>query len=665
VDSFSNKQSKWPSFSQWRQLYLVLNSKEKFILPGLLLIFLFSLFSFVSGVYFYNSRVIPAAGGNIIEGIVGSPRFLNPLYADTNDADRDLIQLIYSGTLKYNDEGELIPDLAAEMPEVTEGGKVVTVSLKENVVWHDGAPFKADDIVFTIAAIKDPASRSPIRANWIGVDIEKVSDYKVRFHLLEPYAPFLERLTLKILPVHLWGEVPPENFALTPLNLQPIGTGPYSLHKISQNRTGFVREVQLKVYDNYHNQNPFIESFTFRFFEDEQTLITEANRGSVQTFSLHTVDNIQRMKNPTFTPYSFTLPRYFALFFNLDATKDQQELKAPAIREALSFALNREQLLHDVFGETAKPVDSPFLPDVFIFPKPEILHEFNPEKALALFEQEGYIKEQDTIGKAQLTGDALTRDLQRNDSGENVRKLQQCLAQDPDVYPEGTVNGNFGSLTFKAVVRFQEKYAEEVLAPLGLSKGTGKAGELTRTKLNALCFAGSGETIPFTLTITTADQSPLQEVAEEIEKQWEVFGLQVEIKTFSASSLERDIIKPRAYQALLFGEVLGKTADPFPFWHSSQVETPGLNLSKYENKALDALLESARKEFDEPARKDLFEEMQSLLLEDTPALFLYDIDHRYFVNQEIQGITTPVLADPSQRFSGVTNWFIKTKKARQ
>jgi peptide/nickel transport system substrate-binding protein len=246
VDLFQRKQSNWPSVAQWRQLHRVLTPKEKIALPILAGIFVFSFFSFVQGVYFYNATSIPAHGGSITEGIAGSPRFLNPLYADTNDADRDLLQLIYSGILRYNSQGELTADLASEMPQITEGGKVITVSLQENVQWHDGAPFSADDIIFTVNALKDPAAKSPIRANWIGVDIEKVSDYKVRFHLLEPYAPFLERLTLKILPAHLWSEISPENFPLTPLNLQPVGTGPYAIENISQNRTGFVREVLLQ-----------------------------------------------------------------------------------------------------------------------------------------------------------------------------------------------------------------------------------------------------------------------------------------------------------------------------------------------------------------------------------------------------------------------------------
>jgi len=596
---------------------------------------------------------------------VGSPRFINPLYADTSDADRDISQLVYSGILSYNSQGELVADLAADMPEITEGGKVVTVSLREDAQWHDGTAFLADDILFTVKAIQDPATRSPIRANWIGVDVEKVSDYKVRFHLLEPYAPFLERLTLKILPVHVWGEISPENFPLTPLNLQPIGTGPYTLKNISQNRSGFVREIQLEAYDRYYQEGPFIESVTLRFFENEEALITEANRGSIHSFSLSKIENIERMKNPTFASYAFDLPRYFALFFNLAAPPDQAAFEPRAMRQALSLALNRDQLLNNVFKDKAQPVDSPFLPDTFGFTKPQIVQEHNSEQALLLLSEQGYIKQNGKIGKAQLSTEALQQDLIAGDSGPEVTKLQQCLAQDPEVYPEGTQNGNFGQLTKQAVIAFQEKYAQEVLAPLGLSTGTGKAGELTRNKLNALCFANSEQTTPLELTIATVDQSPLIQVARELKKQWEEFGLQVHVQALEGNTLERDVLKPRTYQTLLFGEVLGTIPDPFPFWHSTQTQTPGLNLSSYENKALDSLLESARKESDEQTRNGILEQMQDILLQDAPALFLYDIHHYYFVTKDVQGIQASLIADPSQRFAHIEQWYMQTKRQRQ
>ncbi|GAI49577.1 unnamed protein product, partial [marine sediment metagenome] len=127
--------------------------------------------------------------------------------------------------------------------------------------------------------------------------------------------------------------------------------------------------------------------------------------------------------------------------------------------------------------------------------------------------------------------------------------------------------------------------------------------------------------------------------------------------------LKREIIKPRNYESLLFGEVLGVIPDPFPFWSSLQKKDPGLNLAMYENKKCDKLLKEVRQSLDEDVRKEKLEEFQELLIEDTPAVFLYNPDYLYLVSKEIKGINVKIITDPSKRFIGIENWYIKTKRA--
>ena len=496
------------------------------------------------------------------------------------------------------------------------------------------------------------------------MDVERVSDFKLRFHLLDPYAPFLERLTLKILPVHIWKTVSPENFPLSSYNLQPIGTGPYEVQSIDQERSsGSIKEIRLARNTEYHNDSPFLESITFRFFEDEETLLREVTRGTIQTFSLSSVESIAKMNNPAFSSYLFSFPRYFALFLNQDAPLDQNALEDKEVRQALRLLLDKDQLIQDVFGGRARVVHSPFLPDIYGFEQPEQIQQKDEQTALALLKEQGFIEQNGKIVKPVQSLDALQVDLVKGDSGDQVRKLQQCLTQDSEVYPEGTVNGTFGPLTQKAVIRFQEKYAKEVLAPIGLTSGTGKAGPLTREKLNELCFTAKDEFTPLQITITTGEQPSLEAVAQALKKQWETSGIAVEIRTFSPSALERDVIKPRDYQTLLFGEILGTIPDPFPFWHSSQVEDPGLNLASYENKQIDKLLEDARKELDGQERARLLGEAQDIILEDVPAIFLYDLDFVYFASKDVQGIEGGTIANPSQRFSRSALWYTDTKRS--
>ena len=633
---------RFPSFSQLKKLPGVLSRREKLFALFVFSVFLVSFGTLVQGLYLANTREVAAHGGVLQEHIIGSPRFLNPVYADVNDADRDLVQFLFSGLLEYNEEGVLVPDLARDY-EIREGGKVFEFNLKENVRWHDGYPFQADDVVFTIKTIQDPKYKSPIRANWVGVEVEKINPQKVRISLSQPYAAFPDRLTLKILPSHIWENINPENFALSFYNLQPIGTGPYKLEKVSQDKSGRVNTIRLERYRTYHGEDPFMSSVLFTFSDKKESSISTQ-------FSKRTII------------YQFPLPRYFALFFNLDAPKEQAIVKEKNIREALAYAIDKNLLNEQVFKGSATVVDSPVRADLFGFQTPEQSRGKDTEKALSLFAKEGYVQKDGKLIQQQNPIGEFRTDLAKGSQGTEVRKLQECLARDREVYPEGSITGTFGALTQKAVIRFQEKYEAEILTPSGLTKGTGTVKAATRAKLNELCGVQLKEDLPLTITITTLDQSPLTDVAKFLQSQWKDLGIETVIQTYPQVGLERDVIKPRNYQALLFGEIVGKIPDPFPFWHSSQKKDPGLNLSSYESKEADKLLGSMRKELNEEARAKVYENLQALLLKDIPALFLYDTPYTYEAAQEVQGIKEHIVGDPSQRFAGMKSWYIKTKR---
>ena len=627
------------------------------LLGILLVLFVVSFITLTRSVYVEQTEIVPKRGGEMVEGIVGSPRFINPLYGSTQDVDRDLVQLIFSGIMKYDEDGEVVNDLAKNVT-VENGGKTIIVNLKENVFWHDEKPFTSDDIVFTIQALKDSAYKSPVRANWVGVEVLKVSELRVRFELREPYAPFIERLTLPILPAHIWENISPEKAALSLYNLQPIGTGPYKIASSKRSSEGNITELRLRPNLNYYEQIPYIQSIVLRFYETEEKLIEAAQKGQVHNLTLSSTTLLARIR--TGIVHELALPRYFALFFNVEADIVEKQ----SIRDALALSLDKERIVKEVFGEYGIIVNSP-LPS-HAFNTAEIPTESQDiTKATALIEDNGYTKEEGVFVKTfQETSGSITSNLQRGSQGAQVRSLQECLAKDPEVYPLGTVNGVFGPSTQAAVISFQEKYAEDVLQPTGLTKGTGTVGPSTRAKLDELCFNQPSEQISLAIELVTLNQTIMLEIAEKIKEQWSSFGVDVKITSFSVSELERDIIKPRNYQILLFGEILSIIPDPFPFWHSSQVKDPGLNLSVYDNKQADRLLEQIRREMDEEERIGLYNELQAIVLKDTPAIFLYDEPFLYITNSNIHGTLKDdsVIADPSKRFSNIANWYIKTKR---
>lgn len=653
----------WPSLAQWRKLPTVLNRKER---RALFLFVILAIASFIflsSKFYLKNTEVKPAKGGTYVEGMVGQPRFINPVYAPLNDVDRDLTEILFSGLMKYNSEGKIIKDLADDV-EIRDGGKTYEFTIKDNVFWSDGEKLTVDDIIFTIETIQNPDYKSPLRAEWLGIGIERVSDYKIRFKLSKSSFVFLESTTLKIMPKHIWQDIPADNFPLDTFhNLEPVGAGPYKFKSLRKDKFGFIESITLVRNSKYPDEEPFISKIEFKFYRTEEDLIKAAKKGEVHGFSLANSGDYESSLAKDFTLYNLTLPRYFSIFLN---PKESEILAQPEVRKALNLGTNKQEIIDEVLSGFGKIIHSPLMPEVYGYSPPSLIYEFDPEQANQILDEAGF---QDTDGDGfreknieKKPAFQFSLVMNTGSKGGEVQELQKCLAKDPEVYPEGEVSGYYGNLTKQAVIRFQEKYAADILTPLGLSSGTGKVAGSTIKKLNEICFPTTNQTLPLQVTLITVDQDQLIGVAKLIKKQWEALGVKLEIKTADINTLEKDYIKTREYESLLFGEVLGAIPDPFPFWHSSQKSDPGLNLAIYENKEVDGYLEEGRETSDLEVQRESYELFQDALIEDAPAIFLYSPDYIYLVEDRIKGIEARIITDPSKRFSEIDNWYIDTKR---
>ena len=336
IKSFFSKISikKWPSKPQWRQFFKILNKKEKVIFSSLLFLFFSSFLILAINFYFKNTEIKPAEGGIYIEGVVGFPRWINPLYAPSNDVDRDLTELIFSGLLKYDLNGKIVLDLARDY-KILENGKIYEFYLKENLFWSDGKPFTADDVIFTIKSIQDPNAKSPLRGSWVGVTVEKISDLEIRFELKNESSVFLENCTLKIIPKHIWENISPQNFPLALYNnLKPVGSGLYQLKNLFQDKEGKINSLTLVRNPYYFGKFPYLNEISFRFFEKEEELIKNYRQGEIKGFTLTSLTNFTDSANL----YSLILPRYFAIFFNSGNSKVLSEKE---VREALNYEIGR------------------------------------------------------------------------------------------------------------------------------------------------------------------------------------------------------------------------------------------------------------------------------------------------------------------------------------
>ena len=500
---------------------------------------------------------VPARGGTLTEGIVGSPRFVNPLLA-LSDADRDLTALTYAGLMGLDGEGNLVPVLA-ERYRVSEDGQEYTFSLREDAKFSDGTPVTADDVVFTVEKAQDPALRSPELANWANIRAEALDARTVVFTLPKPYAPFLVDTTLGILPADRWRNVPVDEFSFSPLMIDPIGAGPFEITRVIRDKDGAVTGYELRASDTYVLGRPYLDRITVKFYDDAAKLADAHAQGKVE--SAHSIPATGALR----APYS----RIFGAFFNSDENPVFARLE---VRQALSLAVDRNQIVSEILGGYATPLMGPVPPGSGVEPFP--LPEGDPlQLATEVLEDEGWSRDEET-GTWVNDGDDL------------------ALPQ---------------------------------------------------------------------VTLKTSNVPELKAIAASIEADWERLGIPTEVELYEPGDLAANVIRPRAYEVLLFGMVIGRDRDLFAFWDSGERSDPGLNIASYANRAVDLLLESIREEQDpEVAREDLTE-LAGIIASDYPAAFTHAPDFLYAVPNSVHGVRLPQIASPSDRFATVATWYRNTE----
>ncbi|MBI2100695.1 MAG: hypothetical protein HYT47_01605 [Candidatus Vogelbacteria bacterium] len=546
--------------------------REKLLLVACLAVFLISIAGLIWQVNATALIELPATGGELKEGIIGAPRFINPLLASSN-ADRDLAALVYSGLVRPGPEGELLPDLA-ERYTVSTDGKQYTFFLKPNLVWHDGEPVTAADVIFTVNLTKDPSLKSPRRAAWEGVEVERRNEREIVFTLKQPYSSFLSNATLGLLPAHLWEKEMAEAFPFNNLNVEPVGTGPYRVKSIKRGRDNLPLVYELAAFQSFALGHPKIEKLFFNFYPNEEARLTAFRQGeitSVSAVSPELVGDLLAGSKAKPALYTASLPRLFAVFFNQNQAKIFAQSE---VREALNLLVDRQDIIDRVLAGYGQPA---------VGPVPTMSRPL-PDKPAS------------TTPSDQADAALVKHDWKKN----------------PDS---------------------------------GLWEQTVKK-----------------ETKTLSFTLSTADAPELKAAAELLRSVWEKFGAKVEIKIFEAGALNQNVIRPREYEALLFGEIVGREPDLYSFWHSSQRLDPGLNIALYTNTAVDKMLEELKASSPLEAKNDKLASVAAEIVKDTPAIFLYTPDFLYLLPPEVNGVALNSISAPADRFLNIYQWYLATEK---
>lgn len=511
---------------------------------------------------------VPDRGGELVEGIVGSPRFVNPVLA-ISDADKDLSALVYAGLMKTHANGTLVPDIA-ESYTIGEDGKTYTFTIRENARFHDGTPVTALDVAFTVSKAQDPSIKSPKRANWEGVEIVRAEGREIEFRLKEPYGPFLENTTLGILPKHIWQTATADEFTFSEYNVVPVGSGPYRVTHVGRSSAGVPNTYNLRAWKQYSLGEPFITNIVVKFFPSEADLARALEAGDVESaggLSPYIVELLEdgRKINSTI------LPRIFGIFFNQNQASIFSQKD---VREALDAAIDKEAIVRDVLKGYGATIHGPVPPLT-----------------------------QETLGEVETDEERLIRI-------ETAR----------DILTQGGWEQNEEGIWQKKV---------------------------------------NGETLSLSFALATGNAEELKNAANLVVQNWREIGVIATVSVYETGDLNQNIIRPRKYDALLFGEIIGRDLDLFPFWHSSQRNDPGLNIALYVNPQGDKILEEARITIDPIERREKYLAFEALILDDAPATFLYAPSYIYITPQKVENITLGQLTYPGERFSNVHEWFIE------
>jgi len=326
--------------------------------------------------------MVPDFGGTYVEGVAGNPQIINPILCQSNPVDQDMVALIFTGLTRSDEKGEIVPDLA-ERWDVAQEGTVYTFYLRQDVVWHDGAPFTAADVVFTINAMQHPDYQgvSFISDMWRSVVVEQVDAYTVRFTLREPFAPFLDYTTVGILPAHILGSVPIKALGESKFNAYPVGTGPFKVAEVSAQR------LLLVAFPDFYRPRPYLERIEFVFYPNEPSVFEARRRGEVAGIARVLPEYLNAVReDESLTLYTAPLSGHNLVFLNLDRAIFQDR----AVRQAMMWALDRQKLVDEVLGGQGIVIHSPIMPSSWAYAPGVQQYHYDPRKAKDMLEEAGW-----------------------------------------------------------------------------------------------------------------------------------------------------------------------------------------------------------------------------------------------------------------------------------
>lgn len=338
----------------------------------------------------------PAQGGVYTEALIGSLQRLNPLLDDDNSVDRDIDSLVFSGLVRFDSRGLAQPELA-ESIGVSQDGLLYNISLKPDLTWHDGESLTTRDVLFTIELIRNGKGfiKSDIRRLWSSVEVYIFDDQHMQLKLPEAFSPFMDYLAFGVLPQHLFEGMTIEEIAESPLNLQPIGSGPYQFNELIIEESQIIG-IKLQAFPNYAGDQPYLQEILFNYYPDAQSAYNAFQEGLVQGISEIPANMVETaLLDEELNVYTGRLPRISIVLLNLDdiGVPFFQEAE---VRRALLMGIDRNRIISQLFNGQAIIANSVILPGTWAYSDQTPQVVYDPQGAADLLKNAGYVISEET-----------------------------------------------------------------------------------------------------------------------------------------------------------------------------------------------------------------------------------------------------------------------------
>lgn len=360
----------------------------------------------------------PAYGDIIVEGSIGDASNLFPILS-SDSTSHGIASLIYNGLVKYDKDLKVVGDLA-ESWEISKGGLVITFHLRKGVRWHDGRPFTSADVLYTYRVTIDPKTPTAYSGDFLKVrKAETPGPYTFRVTYDKPFAPALMSWSAAVMPRHL---LEGKDITRSPLARHPVGTGPYMFREWV---TG--QKIVLISNPGYWEGRPYIDGYIMRIIPDMATMFLELRAGGVDRMDLTPLQYTRQTENPLFRK-NFEKYRYLSFSYTYLGYNLKNPLFADKrVRQAISHAMNKEEIIQGVLLGLGKESTGPFKPGTWAYNPNVKRYPYDPVKARELLAQAGW-KDSNGDGILKKDGKPFAFEIITN-QGNEVRKKSAEIIQ--------------------------------------------------------------------------------------------------------------------------------------------------------------------------------------------------------------------------------------------